>query len=43
MINIRDFDPSLIKINKKSYKNIRIYRIGYVTKDEYKMSIILIA
>ena len=31
MINIKDFIPSLIKIDKKSYKNIDIYHIGYVT------------
>ena len=28
MINIKDFDLSLIKIEKKSYKNIAIYNIG---------------
>ena len=32
MINIKDFDPSQIKIDKKLYKNIGIYRIGYITK-----------
>ena len=31
MINIKDFDPSLIKIDKKSYENIGIYYIGYIT------------
>ena len=30
MINIKNFDPSLIKIDKKSYKNIGIYNIGYI-------------
>ena len=30
MINIKDFDPSLIKIDKTSYKNIGIYHIGYI-------------
>ena len=30
-INIKDFDPNNIKINEKSYKNILIYYIGYVT------------
>ena len=29
MINIEDFNSSLIKIDKKSYKNIGIYHIGY--------------
>ena len=28
MINSKDFDLSLIKIEKKSYKNIAIYNIG---------------
>ena len=31
MINIKDFDQNLIKIDKKSYKNIGIYHIGYIT------------
>ena len=31
MINIKDFDPNLLKIDKKSYNNIDIYYIGYVT------------
>ena len=31
MINIKNFDPSLIKIDKKSYKNIVIYYIRYIT------------
>ena len=31
MVNIKDFDSSLIKINKKSYKNIDIYNISYIT------------
>ena len=31
MINIKDFDPSLIKIDKKSYKYVGLYYIGYIT------------
>ena len=31
MINIKDFDPNNITIDKKSYKNILIYYIEYVT------------
>ena len=31
MINITNFDPSQIKIDKKPYKNIGIYYIGYIT------------
>ena len=30
MVNIKDFDPSLIKIDKKSDKNIGIYHVGYI-------------
>ena len=30
MINIKNLDPNKIKINKKSYKNILIYCIGYL-------------
>ena len=40
MINIEDFDPNLLKIDKKSYKNIDIYYIGYITvKDSYYVKI----
>ena len=28
MINIKDFDSNLLKIDKKSYKNTDIYYIG---------------
>ena len=31
IINIKDFDPDNIQIDEKSYKNILIYCIGYVT------------
>ena len=31
MINIKDLDTSLLKIDKKSFKNICIYCIGYIT------------
>ena len=31
VINIEDFDQGLLKIDKKSYKNIVIYNIGYIT------------
>ena len=30
MINIKDFDSSLLKIDKNSNKNIGIYNIGYI-------------
>ena len=31
MINIKNLDSRLLKIEKKSYKNIGIYNIGYIT------------
>ena len=31
IINIEDFDPNLLKIDKKSYKNINIYYTGFIT------------
>ena len=31
MINIEDFDSNLLKIDKKLYKNIGIYNIGFIT------------
>ena len=30
IINIENFNPNNIKIDKKSYKNISVYYIGYV-------------
>ena len=39
LINIKDFDPKLLKLDKTSFKNISMYYIGYVTKkDEYKVN-----
>ena len=31
MVNIKIFDQNLLKIDKKSYKNIDIYYVGYIT------------
>ena len=31
MINIKNYDPNQIKIDKKPYKNTVIYYIGYIT------------
>ena len=39
MINNEVFDSNLLKIDKKSYKNIDIYHIGYITikiTDDYE-------
>ena len=39
MINIKDFDSILVKLDKKSSKNIAIYYTDYITKkDEYKIN-----
>ena len=31
IIDLKNFDTRLLKIDKKSYKNIDIYYIGYIT------------
>ena len=39
MTNIENFDSNLLKIDKKSYRNIDIYYIGYITfkkSDDYE-------
>ena len=39
MINIKKIDSNLLKIDKKSYKDIGIYNIGYITTkkiDDYE-------
>ena len=38
-MNIKDFDPKLLKLDMKSYKNIDIFYIEYIIeKDEYKIN-----
>ena len=32
MIDIKHFDSNLLKLDKKSYKNIEIHYIGYITR-----------
>ena len=32
IIDLENFDAKLLKIDKKSYKDIGIYNIGYITK-----------
>ena len=32
LIDLENFDARLLKIDKKSYKDINIYNIGYVTE-----------
>ena len=36
MINIKHFDPNLLKVDKKSYESIDIYCIGYITMKDSK-------
>ena len=31
MVNLKNFDPNLLKIDRKAYKNIGIYNIGCIT------------
>ena len=31
IIDLKDFDVKLLKIDKKSHKNLDIYNIGYIT------------
>ena len=33
LINLKDFDPKLLKLGKKSTMDINIYYIAYVTKE----------
>ena len=41
MINIKDFDSNLLKLDKKTSKSIGIHYIGYITKkDEYNINIV---
>ena len=35
IINVKNFDPGLVKTDKRSYKNIDIYYIGYSTMKDY--------
>ena len=35
MINIKNFDSNLLKIDKKSYKDIDFYYIGYNTNKDF--------
>ena len=34
LIRLFDFDPNMLKLDKKIFKDINIYYIGYVTKKE---------
>ena len=34
IIDLENFDARLLKIDKKSYKDIDVYNIGYITKNK---------
>ena len=40
LINIKDFDPRLLKIEEKESMNLGIYYIGYVDKKHIGMLIV---
>ena len=40
-INLKDFDARLLKVDKKNYKEIGIYYIGYVTIKKLLIATIL--
>ena len=37
-IKLFDFDPNMLKLDKKTFKGVNIYYIGYVTKEEYNIN-----
>ena len=41
MINIKDFNARLLKIDKRSYKNIGIYNTGFITKKKMIIKIFI--
>ena len=43
MINIKNFEPNLLKIDRKLYKNIDIYNVGYITIKKLMIMKIFIA
>ena len=39
LINMKDFDPKLLKLDKKSFNDVSMSYIGYVTKQlEYNIN-----
>ena len=38
LINLEDFDPDMLKLDKKTFKGMDIYYVRFVTKkEEYKI------
>ena len=42
IIDIKTFDSNMLKLDKKSYKNLDIYNIGYATVKKLVLVTILI-
>ena len=42
IINIKNFDSNLLKIDKKSYKSIDIYYIRYITMKDFDLLIFIV-
>ena len=40
LIKLFDFDPNMLKLDKKTFKGINIYYSGYVTKKEEEKLIV---
>ena len=40
VINVKNLDPNIIRIDGKSYKNILIYHTGYVTVNNLSYTIV---
>ena len=41
-IDLKDFDPRLLKVDKKDYNEIDIYYIGYVTVKKKLLIVIIL-
>ena len=41
IIDIETFDSNMLKLDEKSYKDLDIYNIGYVTIKEFVLGMIL--
>ena len=41
LVNIKNFDPSMLKLDKKTELNHDVYYIGYVTKKKQYMILIV--
>ena len=37
LINLKDFNPNILKLDKKSFNYISMYYLGYLTKKKNKV------